>query len=77
MRRLITTFGCALAAAGLSAGGATGATQPDAKPPKLVVPYLSHGAGVYLDRTGIPVPRPRGAPAGPAKRGVHRARRQT
>ncbi len=66
-----------LALAGLASGRAH--TEADAAPnsapvPQTIVPYLSHGAGVWVDRkTGRPVSRP-GSGAAPATPGVHYAR---
>jgi len=51
---------------------ATGPTS--AHVPQTIVPYLSHGAGVWVERaTGKPVSRPGSGPA-PATPGVHYAR---
>ena len=50
------------------------ATRPTgAHLPQTIVPYLSHGAGVWVERTtGRPVSRPGARPA-PATPGVHYA----
>ena len=39
---------------------------------ELVVPYVSHGAGVYVDaKTGRPIATPASAPPPPNEPGVH------
>ena len=66
-----------LALAGLAPGLAH--TEAAARPtgtgaPQTVVPYLSHGAGVWVERTsGRPVSHP-GSTAAPATPGVHYTR---
>jgi hypothetical protein len=74
--KLVASALLGLALAGLAAGRAqTEAAGPNnAHVPQTIVPYLSHGAGVWVDReTGRPVSRP-GSGAAPATPGVHYAR---
>ena len=66
-----------LAVAGLAPGRAhieAAAPPGTARVPQTIVPYLSHGAGVWVERTtGRPVSRPGFGPA-PVTPGVHYAR---
>ena len=74
--KLVASALLGLALAGLAAGRAqTEAAGPNnAHVTQTIVPYLSHGAGVWVDReTGRPVSRP-GSGAAPATPGVHYAR---
>ena len=63
-----------LALAVLAPGGAhieAAAGASSARAPQMIVPYLSHGAGVWVERTtGRPVSPP-GSSAAPATPGVH------
>lgn len=75
--KLVASALLGLALAGLAAGRAqteAAAGPNNAHLPQTIVPYLSHGAGVWVDReTGMPVSRP-GSGAAPATPGVHYAR---
>ena len=72
--RLVASALLGLALAVLAPGrahieAATGASS--ARAPQMIVPYLSHGAGVWVERTtGRPVSHP-GSSAAPATPGVH------
>jgi hypothetical protein len=71
----VSAVACTVALAAAVAGSAhpTATSRAQARP-ALVVPYLSHGAGVWVEgRTGRPV-AVAGA-AAPATPGVHYARR--
>ena len=72
--KLVGAAFVAVAVAGIaSAPAQTGAAArpSSARAPQTVVPYLSHGAGVWVERgTGRPVSRPGAAPA---TAGVHYA----
>ena len=72
--RVVATALLGFALAGLAPGRAQ--TEVAARPtgahvPQTIVPYLSHGAGVWIERaTGRPVSRSGSSPA-PATPGVH------
>jgi anaerobic selenocysteine-containing dehydrogenase len=75
--KLVAAAVLSLALAGLASGRAqteAAAGPSSARVPQKIVPYLSHGAGVWVERTtGRPVSRPGSGPA-PATPGVHYAR---
>jgi anaerobic selenocysteine-containing dehydrogenase len=75
--RLVASALLGLALAVLAPGRAhveAAAGASSARAPQTIVPYLSHGAGVWVERTtGRPVSRPGSGPA-PATPGVHYAR---
>ena len=72
--KLVASALLGLALAVLAPGGAhieAAAGASSARAPQTIVPYLSHGAGVWVERTtGRPVSRPGASPA-PATPGVH------
>jgi hypothetical protein len=72
--KLVASALLSLALAVLALGGAhteAAAGPNSARVPQTIVPYLSHGAGVWVDRTtGRPVSLP-GSSAAPATPGVH------
>jgi anaerobic selenocysteine-containing dehydrogenase len=72
--KLVASALLGLALAVLTPGRAqteSAAGASSARAPQTIVPYLSHGAGVWVERsTGRPVSRPGASPA-PATPGVH------
>jgi hypothetical protein len=70
----VSTAACTLALAAAVAGSAQRTPTAVQARPTLVVPYLSHGAGVWVEgRTGRPVAVT--GSAAPATPGLHYARR--
>jgi hypothetical protein len=75
--KLVASALLGLAVVVLGAGRAqseASARPSSAHVPRVIVPYLSHGAGVWVSRTsGRPVSHP-GSTAAPATPGVHYTR---